>query len=473
MAKVTIDLPYRWKERGYQRGAWKYLWGGGRHLETVWHRRAGKDEMALHWTAVAAFRRVGNYWHMLPKANQARKALWEAVNGHSGKRRIDEAFPKEIRGSVNDHEMLIRFINGSTWQVVGSDNFDSLVGSPPVGIVFSEWALSDPSSWAYLRPIMAENGGWAIFNTTPRGRNHAFRSFRTSQVEPGHFAQRLTALETGVFTPEQLEAEKRQLISDYGPDYGASLYEQEYLCSFDAANLGAILGRWLIRAQTQGRILEGVFDPDGAPVEVSSDIGFRDTAAWWYWQPRADGFGLVRYDADSGMEASEWIGRIREQVAGIGCTLGMIWLPHDAKASTFGARHSPMEQFLDAFGSEIVRVVPRTDKFDRINAARVIIEKCWFDTKATAAGRDALAEWKYVYDEERKEFSKDPDHNWASHGSDAFSYGAQVMRERVIEAKQAEQPIEGEVRALPGGGFSLGKTLDQLWEEVPRKTARI
>ena len=470
MASVVVKLPNGWWPREYQKPAWRYLERGGKHCELVHHRRAGKDDLSLHWTAVSAFQKVGNYWHMLPKANQARKALWEAVNPHTGKRRIDEAFPKELRASVNDHEMLIRFINGSTWQVVGSDNFDSLVGSPPIGLVFSEWALCDPSSWAYLMPVIEENGGWVIFNTTPRGRNHAFRSVREAMKDSRAFGEILSAESTNVFSTEQLARIKANLIANYGPDYGASLYEQEYLCSFDAANLGAILGRWLVRAQTQGRIAQNIFDPKGAPVEISSDIGFRDKAAWWYWQPRSDGFGIIKSDSDSGLEAKEWINRIREQVSAIGCTLGRIWLPHDAKAKTFGTKHSPMEQFLEAFPGKVA-VVPRSDKFDRINAARTIIERCWFDDEGTREGRDALAAWAFVYDEERKEFSKEPDHNWASHEADGFSYGCQVMQHREIEEKKPE--LEDEIRGLPGGGFSLGKTLDQLWAEVPRRLARI
>jgi phage terminase large subunit len=452
--------------------SWRYLAGGGKHCEMVHHRRAGKDDLSLHWTAVSAFQKVGNYWHMLPKANQARKALWEAVNPHSGKRRIDEAFPKEIRASVNDHEMMIRFVNGSTWQVVGSDNFDSLVGSPPIGLVFSEWALCDPSSWAYLMPVIEENGGWVIFNTTPRGRNHAFRSVREAMRDPMMFGEILSAESTNVFTEDQLRRIKNNLIANYGPDYGASLYEQEYLCSFDAANLGAILGRWLVRAQTQGRIRDGVFDPEGAGVEISSDIGFRDTAAWWYWQPRSDGFGLVHYDSDSGLEAKEWIKRLKADVAKHKFKLSRIWLPHDAKAKTFATSHSPMEQFLEAFGSDIVRVVPRSDKFDRINAARTVIEKCWFENEGTREGRDALAEWKFVYDEERKEFSKEPDHSWASHGSDAFSYGCQVMQQRELEEKVSRED-KFEVKALAGGGFSLGVSLNDLWAMAKPKGARI
>ena len=96
------------------------------------------------------------YWHMLPAFSQGRKAIWTAVNPHTGKRRIDEAFPHELRVNTNELEMFIRFKNGSTWQVVGSDRYDAAVGSSPAGITFSEWALSNPSAWAYLAPIVTD-----------------------------------------------------------------------------------------------------------------------------------------------------------------------------------------------------------------------------------------------------------------------------------------------------------------------------
>ena len=120
--------------------------GGGKRAALCWARRHGKDDLSLHYTAIAAHTRVGSYWHMLPEYAQARKAIWDAVNPHTGIRRIDEAFPKELRARTNDQEMKIKFKNGSTWQVVGSDNVNSLVGSAVVGMVFSEFALSNPST---------------------------------------------------------------------------------------------------------------------------------------------------------------------------------------------------------------------------------------------------------------------------------------------------------------------------------------
>ena len=119
-----------WAPRSYQRRLWRYLERGGKRAIAIWHRRSGKDDVALHRMAVAMHERVGTYWHLLPEAAQARKAIWDAVNPMTGKRRIDEAFPEAIRNTTRDNEMFMRLANASTYQVVGSDNFNSLVGSP-------------------------------------------------------------------------------------------------------------------------------------------------------------------------------------------------------------------------------------------------------------------------------------------------------------------------------------------------------
>ena len=134
-----VRLPANsWTPRQYQRPLWDYLENGGKRALAVWHRRSGKDDVCLNRTAIAAHERVGAYWYMLPEQSQGRKAIWEAVNPKTGMRRIDEAFPEALRDATRSQEMFIKFRCGSTWQVVGSDNYNSLVGSPPVGIVASE-----------------------------------------------------------------------------------------------------------------------------------------------------------------------------------------------------------------------------------------------------------------------------------------------------------------------------------------------
>ena len=92
---------------------WNYLEKGGKKAVAVWHRRYGKDELALRRTSIAMIERPGTYWHMLPEATQARKAIWEAINPHSGRRRIDEAFPHELRKSTRENEMFLKILRGN------------------------------------------------------------------------------------------------------------------------------------------------------------------------------------------------------------------------------------------------------------------------------------------------------------------------------------------------------------------------
>lgn len=406
---------------------------------------------------------------MLPEASQARKAIWDAVNPHSGLRRIDEAFPLELRKVTRNNEMQIEFLNGSTWQVVGSDNYNSLVGSTPAGIVYSEWALSNPSARAYLRPIITENNGWQIFITTPRGKNHAYSTLKAAEKDSTAFAQVLNAYSTGVFTREQLDGERLAYIAEFGEDMGQAMFEQEYLCSFDAAILGAVLGRWLSRARGQNRMRDGVFDPDGGVVDISSDLGYRDTASWWFWQRRLDGFGLVGYEGASGRDADDWIDFLQAYLTQKGFKLGTIWMPHDARAKTFTSKHSAMERFLLAFGADHVRVVPQTKVADRINAARRVISRCVFDEAECHDGIEGLTSWAFEYDLDTRTFTKDPKHDWASHPGDAFSYGAQMVEEDVKRMEEEEPlfPVKG-----TSTGFQLAP-LEELWKSAPRGAGRI
>lgn len=440
-----ISLPNNWSPRPYQLPAWTYLENGGRHAELVWHRRSGKDEIALHRAACAAFERVAGYWHMLPEYSQARKAIWDAVNPHTGKKRIDEAFPHELRASTRNQEMLIEFKNGSTWQVVGSDSYNSLVGSTPAGIVYSEWALANPAARAYLRPILAENKGWQVFITTSRGRNHAHTTLKAAQKTPGAFAQVLDAYQTGVFTPEQLEIEKAAYVAEFGQEYGLAKFEQEYLCSFDAANLGAILARSIGLAEKAGRVGDHIdYDPLGADIVVTCDIGRRDTTTWWFWQPTVGGYHIIDHDHGWGLDAEEWAIRVRDRLskyvrADGKPALDRVWMPHDARAKTFAAKHSALECFIKVFGDKHVAIVPDSSIADRVNAARVTIDRCAFNETKVSAGLDGLRAWSYDFNEQTKIFSQTPKHDWASHFGDGFSYGCQVMR--MAKPPEPKQPV--------------------------------
>jgi phage terminase large subunit len=429
-----IQLPNNgWKPRQYQRKLWSYLENGGRHAEALWHRRAGKDEILLHWGAVASHQRVATYWHMLPMASQARKAIWEAINPHTGKRRIDEAFPMELRETTRENEMLIKLKVGSTWQVVGSDNFNSLVGSPPAGVVCSEWALANPAARAYLRPILAENGGWQAYITTPRGKNHAYQTFMSAQSDPRAFAEKLTVFDTGALSVEDIERERKAYQDDYGLEAGDALFRQEYLCDFDAAILGAYYGSEMRQALEQGRIASIDHDPDLA-VHTAWDLGWTDDTAVWFFQVHRGEVRVIDYFSVSGAD----IPTIAERILSKPYRYGDHWLPHDARPKTLAANGRSIVEQLFALGIR-GRIVPSLSLQDGIQAARMMFPRVWIDETRCDDGIECLRQYQREYDADKRIFRDKPLHNWTSHGADAFRYMAIAYREMKPEPRK-EKP---------------------------------
>jgi hypothetical protein len=130
---------------------------------------------------------------------------------------------------------------------------------------------------------------------------------------------------------------------------------------------------------------------------------------------------------------------------------------------TFQSRHSVVSQFLRSNWSEEVKLVPKTSIQDRINAGRKVVRTCHFNEILCLDGIRALENWSYVWDEDRKSFSTVPDHNWASHGADGFTYGCQVMRDYVVPKKPEPTDSAGMVMMkIPE------YTLNELWQTAPK-----
>jgi len=232
---------------------------------------------------------------------------------------------------------------------------------------------------------------------------------------------------------------------------------------------GSILGKWVSKAIRESRISPDVsFDPGGAPIEISSDLGFRDTASWWYWQRCLGGYRVLKYDGDTGLDADDWIPRIQQAIEEMGFgKIGKVWLPHDARAKTFQSKHTTIEKFLSAFGHDKVAIVPISKKIDQISAARTVIDKCEFNYSHCEDGIDGLAAWEYEYNEETGIFSREPLHNWASHPADAFAYGCQVM-----QFQDPPKPSEdGTLRGVTVGDNSV--TLEEMWQTAPKRSDRL
>ena len=403
---AQIQIP-KIRLRPYQLAAWEALEAGVNRAALVWPRRGGKDTVSLHWAAYDAHRKIGNYWHLFPEQKQARKAIWNGIN-KQGQRIIDSVFPRDVIESTKDDEMLIKLKCGSTWQLGGADRYDALVGANPRGVVFSEFAICNPASYAFVRPILAENGGWALFPFTPRGRNHGYELFNKLSKDDNSFAQLLTCDDTGHMPAAALEIEKEENTEEF--------YLQEYYCSWDFGIEGSIYARQMNKAMTEGRVCSVPYD-QGLPVWTGWDVGLHDSTTIWFMQEDRGGQPrLIDYYERNGEQLKHYVDLLKSKPY----TYGMHFLPHDAGHTRLGMPES-IEQQINGLGITNTQVLQQERNiWPAIDMCRNFLGKAVLDDENTSQGRAALSTYRKEFDEVHKVFKMRPLHDWASHGSDAL-----------------------------------------------------
>jgi len=402
--------------RKYQQPFWNaWVRDGKDRLIEIAHRRWGKDEIALRATMVKSYQRPASYWHCLPLYEQGRKALWTAVNPHTGKRRIDEAFPPETIASRDEQGMFLRFKWGSTWQIVGSDRFDSLVGAGVAGVVFSEWALANPSAWGYIRPMVEENSGWASFITTPRGNNHAKAMYDMARGSDRWFAEVSTVHDTGALTEQQIDEALAEYHALYGIDFGRAMFEQEYLCSFSGAMIGAYWGAEINRAERDGRVRAIGIDWSH-PVHTAWDLGKAVNNPIWCFQVIAGQPRIVDFYRPDSDDLADWIKWLDDKGH-----RGNDYVPHDILVTEWGSKRTRFET-LQSMGRKPVRL-PMVSVADGLQAGRTTINAAVFDDNPRVSdGIEGLKNYRRDWDDERKTFRETPVKDWAEHIGSSFRY---------------------------------------------------
>ncbi len=427
---MKVQLPNNWKPRLDQFPLWEFLQGGGKRAVEVAHRRWGKDDVALHFTATQTVNRIGNYWHMLPEYGQAKKAIWKAINPRTGKLRIDEAFPKEIREKTNQQEMTITVKGGSIWQLVGSDAYDSIVGAPPIGIVFSEWALANPLAWAYLGPILQENGGWALFIYTSRGANHGKTIYEHAIKTDGWYAEKLTAEQTPVFTKEQLNNIYSEYMKIFGNELGLAMFNQEYLCSWQGAVLGAYFAQQIREARSERRICKVPHRPN-VEVDTYWDLGVDDSMTIWFIQDLGQSYNVIDYYENRLYGLEHYAKVLKGETEGsehrAKYLYGNHYMPHDAanREMTNSEIAKSRMEIAEDLGIKPIIITQRAKNMDviiqvQIPAVRNIFPLCYFDEEKTLDGVNALENYRSEYDDKKKKLGNRPIHDWSSHGASAF-----------------------------------------------------
>jgi len=379
----------------------------------VSHRRAGKTVACVQDLQRAAIRceKVRpRFAYLAPLLKQSKAVAWDYL-------RAGMASLRPLGASAHESELRVDYPGGAQVRLYGADNPDALRGIYLDGIVLDEYADMDPRIWSeILRPALVDRQGWAVFIGTPRGRNNFFELWRRSQTEDGWFSLMLKASETGLIPASELALARRDLSEEQ--------YAQEFECSFDAAVIGSYYGKLMFTAEQEKRIAGVPYEP-AAMVWTAWDLGIRDATAIWFAQVVGREMRIIDYYEASGVDLGHYV---REINARPYLYAGHI-VPHDAQARELGTGKSRLE-VLQSLGLKNITLAPLHRLEDGINAVRMFLPRCWFDSARCGRGIDALKLYRSEFDDKLMALRPGPIHDWTSHAADAFRYLAMTLDRR-------------------------------------------
>lgn len=386
-----------------------------RYSLTVAHRRAGKTVARINKLIRAAVQcRLPNprFGYLAPYYIQAKDIAWGYLKQYCA----------PLQPKINESELSVTLpFNGGQIRLYGAENAERLRGLYFDGLAADEAQDIAPSALTQvIMPALSDRQGWLDLSGTPKGWGNLLgQSYQRARDDPEWFVQVLKASETGLIPDDELRRLRAMMP--------ANEYEQEFECSFDAAITGAYYAQALQQAQADKRIGRVPYDPQ-LRVNTAWDLGISDSMAIWFYQQLAREVRVIDYYEASGHGLEHYAGVLDKR----GYLYGRHFGPHDIQVRELGTGKSRLEV---ARGLGIrFEVLPNQPVKDGIDAARMLIPRCYFDEQKCAIGLDALRQYREKIDEKRA-ISLGPLHDWTSHAADAFRYLALGFAEQAPKPK--------------------------------------
>jgi len=296
-------------------------------------------------------------------------------------------------------------------------NLDSIKSKARIRLLWVDEAEPvSEKAWAKAIPTVREDGSeiWVTWNPE-RKKSATHKRFRDDPPEGAKIVS-LNWRDNPWF-PATLDKTRRE-DRIKRPEQYDHVWEGDFVSVVE----GAYFASALKSAKEQGRIGPVAFDPL-MRVRVFCDLGGTGAKAdaFSMWPAQFIGAQIRTrdyYEAVGQPLAShiEWL-----HLKGYSPARADIYLPHDG-ATNDRIYDVSFESAFRAAGYNVT-VIPNQGKGAarmRIEAARRVFPAVWFDETSTEAGRDALGWYHEKKSEDDRDIGLGPEHDWSSHGADAY-----------------------------------------------------
>lgn len=414
-------LPFQY--RTYQQKTFELIESGQyKKFFLHWPRRSGKDAFCFTYLINRALKEKGLYSYILPLKNSARKIIWDGGVHHDGQlTKFLDMIPKKLVKRKNSSDMKIELINGSVIYLDGADNFDRLRGIFLSGVVFSEFAFGKSSEgFDVISPVMGQSGGFMLVNTTPNGRNFSWQKFQRFKGDDQWYCS-LETCQTLLDEQGERYISEKQIENSISDGLSPGKIRQEFYCEplLDTDTLYFAYEMKLI--EEEGRIRKDTLIP-GRPMYFAADLGLDCTAIIGF-QVNDVGHPIISYYYENNNKTWDFYwNEVSQYVNKKGLAMATWFLPHDSVKRDAANKINAISVF-KSFGAR-VQLLERPKKIGVDSS----IESAKGTLRHTIINRDcsrlieALSSYSREFNEKTKTFGIKPQHDWASHPSDAFQY---------------------------------------------------
>ena len=298
-------------------------------------------------------------------------------------------------------------------------------------------------SLTLLRPTIREKGSELWFSWNPRRKLDPVDAMLRGDVMPTGAVVVQANWKHNPWFPAELEQERLDCKAQKPGEY-----EHIWEGGYATVTAGAYYATQIAQARSEGRIGHVAADPlmtYRAIFDIGGTGKKADAVSIWIAQWIGREIRWLSYYEAQGQPLATHVAWLREQ--GYVPSNTNIILPHDGVQGdkVFDVSY---DSALRSIGYE-VEVIENQGKgaaMLRVEAARRLFPAMWFNEATTVGGVDAIASYAAKIDTARG-IDLGPDHNWASHGADAFGLGCVAYE----QPRQKQAKMAGPMRRTANG----------------------
>lgn len=361
---------------------------------------------------------------------------------------LDESSLAEVKAAIASEPWLAGFYDVGEKYVRTKDgriefefvglrhNLDSIKSKSRIRLLWVDEAEPvSEAAWAKAIPTVREDNSeiWVTWNPERR-KSATHKRFRESPPDGARIAE-LNWRDNPWF-PSTLNKTRLEDLAKRPEQY-----DHIWEGGFVSVATGSYYSKCLAEAKAEGRIGHVAFDPL-MRIRIYCDLGGTgakaDAFASWAAQFVGREIRVKDYYEAQGQQLATHIQWLHSK--GYTPEKADIYLPHDGATNDRVYDVSFESAFRDA-GYTVV-VIPNQGKGAarmRIEAARRVFPSIWFDDQSTDHGREALGWYHEKKSDDHREIGLGPEHDWSSHGADAFGLMAVAYEEPAIKRKVKEK----------------------------------